>query len=133
MVRGMRDGKQIEMLRELLRTLLGVSSLPAVMSDLVSKLFQVLHKLELKCPNLFCHLHVSGVSRTTGQKFFVVVHDEALSADDLAKRAVKTVFTDLHSGESMALTAAFWRYSVGARVPTAALTCSAPCPSRSRW
>lgn len=106
MAPGGRDAHEMELLRELLRSLLGVSALPADLSDIVARLFQELRRLELRIPKLFCHLHVSGVSQTTGRTFFFVIHDAALSADDSAKRVIKTVYTHIHSEASMAMAAA---------------------------
>lgn len=107
-----RDAVQMEQLRELLRSLLAVTALPADLSELVAKLFQDLHQLELRCPQLYCHMHVSGVSQTTGRSFFVVLHDAALMANNGAKRVVKTIYTHLHSAASMATTAALWQNSI---------------------
>lgn len=101
---------QIEMdkMRELLRRVLGVSAIPADLSDIVSLLLKGLRELELKCPKLMCHLHVSGVSEASGQSFFVVLHDSALDNNCAARRVVKSVYTHLHSKASMAMTSALW-------------------------
>lgn len=53
---------EMEKMRELLRRVLGVSSISADISDVISLLLKGLRDPELKCPKLMCHLHVSGVS-----------------------------------------------------------------------
>lgn len=67
------------------------------------------------CPRLNCHIHVSGVSQTTGKSFFIILYDAALAANDAAKRVFKSMYTHLHSEPSMALTAALWSQSLGRR------------------
>lgn len=112
------DAQQMEKLRELIKALLGVSAIPADLADLVSKLFSNLHEIERRCPKLSCHLHVSGVSQTTGRSFFIVLYDAALTVNEGAKRVIKSVYTHLLSDRSMAMTAALWRQSL-ARPPAA--------------
>lgn len=99
---------EMEKMRELLRRLLGVSAISADLSDVVSRLFQTVLELEVKCPQLVCHLHVSGVSQVTGDSFFVVLHDAALQASRSARRVINSVYTHLHSEGAMALTSAIW-------------------------
>jgi len=106
------DNEQMEQLRELIKVLLGVSALKDDVADIESDLFKLLHQLEVRCPQLSCHFHVSGVSRTTGDTFFVVVYDAAVLACDQAKRVLKTMYTHLHSQESMVMTSALFRNSL---------------------
>lgn len=98
----------MEKLRELLRRLLGVSAISPDLSDVVSRLFQVVLELEAKCPQLVCHLHVSGVSQVTGDSFFVVLHDASLQASRSARRVINSVYTHLHGEAAMALSSAIW-------------------------
>lgn len=99
---------EMEKLRELLRRLLGVSAISAEISEVVSRLFRAVLELETNCPQLVCHLHVSGVSQVTGDSFFVVLHDAALQASRSARRVINSVYTHLHSEGAMALTSAIW-------------------------
>lgn len=99
---------EMERLRELLRRLLGVSAVSADLSEVVSRLFRAVLELEANCPQLVCHLHVSGVSQVTGDSFFVVLHDAALQASRSARRVINSVYTHLHSEGAMALTSAIW-------------------------
>lgn len=112
MGRAAEDSEQMEQLRELIKVLLGVSAVKEDVTDIISDLFKLFHQLEVRCPQLSCHFHVSGVSQTTGDSFFVVVYDAALMASDEAKRVIKTVYTHLHSEESMVMTSALFRASL---------------------
>lgn len=99
---------EMDKMRELLRRVLRVSFISADLSDVVSLLLKGLRDLEVMCPKLMCHLHVSGVSEATGQSFFVVLHDSALDKNKAARRVVNSVYTHLHSEASMAMTSALW-------------------------
>lgn len=124
------DQEQMEQLRELIKVLLGVAAIKEDVADIVSELFKLFHKLEVRCPQLSCHFHVSGVSQRTGDTFFVVVYDAAIMASVEAKRVIKAVYTHLHSETSMVMTSALFRNSLarsprlpsgsGAQVPAAA-------------
>jgi len=105
-----------DLLRELLKVLLGVASLPADVDEHVSTLFKAMYALEERCPALGCHFHVSGVSQSTGKSFFVVLYDAALSASAGARRVIQTVYTSLHAELAMTTTAALWRRSLGPRL-----------------
>jgi len=101
---------RVQLLHQLLLTLLGVntSSLPLDVVELVASLFQILHELEVRVPSLHTHFHVSGVSKTTGRSFFVIIRDDALSKSGAAKRVVRSVYTYLHGEASMLTTASAW-------------------------
>jgi len=101
---------RVQLLHQLLLNLLGVnkSSLPLDVVELVASLFHILHELEVRVPSLHTHFHVSGVSKTTGQSFFVIIRDDALSKSGAAKRVVRSVYTYLHGEASMLTTASAW-------------------------
>jgi len=101
----------MEQLRELIKVLLGVSAIKDDMADIISDLVKLFQQLEVRCPQLSCHFHVSGVSKRTGDSFFVVVYDDAVIACDDSKRVIKTVYTHLHSKASMVMSAAIFRNS----------------------
>jgi len=120
------DGnKRVRLLHELLLSLLGAntSSLPFDVVELVASLFRILHELEVRVPSLKTHFHVSGVSKTTGQSFFVIIRDDALDKSGSAKRVVRSVYTYLHGEASMLTTASAWEQSRDddAGAPTRAL------------
>jgi len=108
------DGnKRVRLLHELLRSLLGAntSSLPMDVVELVASLFRILRELEVRVPSLKTHFHVSGVSKTTGQSFFVIIRDDALDKSGSAKRVIRSVYTYLHGEASMLTTASAWEQS----------------------
>lgn len=128
------DAAQMEKLRELIAVLLGVGSVSEELAADVSQLFKLFHKLEVQCPNLCCHFHVSGVSRVSGHSFFVVIYDAALMRSDAARRVIKTVYTHLHSEASMEMTAALYR-QIWIDSSTATRYCQTWCRrgARGRW
>lgn len=113
------DQEQMEQLKELIKVLLGVASVTEDVAVIVSDLFKLMHQLEVRCPQLSCHFHVSGVSQRTGDSFFVVVYDAALMASAAAKRVIKTVYTHLHSEASMVMTSALFRSTLVRSYPPA--------------
>ena len=106
------DNEQMEQLRELIKVLLGVSCLKEDLNAIVSDLVKLCNQLEVHCPALTCHFHVSGVSRKTGESFFVIVYDAALMASGEAKRVIKTLYTHLQGEASMVMTSALFRNSL---------------------
>eukprot|EP00168_Porphyra_purpurea_P014767 TRINITY_DN4312_c0_g1_i1.p1 TRINITY_DN4312_c0_g1~~TRINITY_DN4312_c0_g1_i1.p1 ORF type:complete len:388 (-),score=75.30 TRINITY_DN4312_c0_g1_i1:972-2135(-) len=108
--------EQIERLRERTAVLRGVSSVKKKTVEITSQLFTLFHQLEVSCPRLAVYFHVSGVSRTNSESFFLVVYDAAvLAAGDETKRVLKSVYTHLHSESSMMMRAALFRADMARR------------------
>jgi len=108
------DGnKRMRLLHELLLSLLGAntSSLPLDVVELVAALFRILNELKVRVPSLKTHVDVSGVSKATGQSFFVIIRDDALDKNGSAKRVIRSVYTYLHGEASMLTTASAWEQS----------------------